>query len=394
VYVAIQNIHKMVNTRAFDSLRAVLAIYWDKSDSGADRGVDGMAWLRMIENRGGYIADQEAEGIEREAATLVGAATGVLVERTTDGLSMALGVCGIGDGDSVLCTPLGGTAALHAIRRLGARPVFVDINPNTFHLDPYCLDYVIRRHMREKASIPRVLVATDLFGMPCNYGALEEMCAAYDISLIEDMACGFGGAIGERKAGSFGRFAVASFFDADPAAEWGSDGIVFCRDEKDADVLRVMRNDSTIRRILHGEWESEPGDGQVQGVLLSERLEAVGEEAARRGVIAGWYRERLRGHAMLQEPGKGVTSAYTKMAVALRSEESRDEVMNALLAEQVPSSIYCPLPLHRRSGGEEWERVILVNAEQICRRLMLLPMNAYLSEKGVEYICGHLLGAL
>jgi dTDP-4-amino-4,6-dideoxygalactose transaminase len=348
----------------------------------------------MIENRGGYIADREAEEIEREAALQVGATTGVLVERAADGLSMVLGVCGIGDGDSVLCTPLGGTAVLHAIRRLGARPVFVDINPNTFHLDPYCLEYVLRRHLREKASIPRVLVATDLFGMPCNYGALEDVCAAHGISLIEDMACGFGGAIGERKAGSFGRFAVASFFDADPAAEWGSDGIVFCRDEKDADVLRVMRNDSTIRHILHGEWESEPGDGQVQGALLSGRLETVEEEATRRGVVAGWYRQRLRGHVILQEPGSGVIGAYTKMAVALHSEQSRDEVMNVLLAEQVPSSIYCPLPLHRRSGGDEWERVILVNAEQICRRLMLLPMNAYLSEKVVDFICGHLLRAI
>jgi dTDP-4-amino-4,6-dideoxygalactose transaminase len=96
---------------------------------------------------------------------------------------------------------------------------------------------------------------------------------------------------------------------------------------------------------------------------------------------------------ILQEPGHEVSSAYTKMAVALRSEEARDQVMNALLAEQVPSSIYCPLPLHRR-GGDEWERVILVNAEQICRRLMLLPMNPYLSEKVVDFICGHLLQAL
>jgi dTDP-4-amino-4,6-dideoxygalactose transaminase len=345
-----------------------------------------------------FIMDGEVARLERAAALTFGAEACVAVARAQDGLAMALAVCGVGDGDTVLCSPLGHSSLTAAIRALGARPMFVDINPNTFNLDPYCLDFVLRRCVREKREevpLPKALIATDLFGLPCNYGELSRLCGEYNIELVSDMGFGFGASYKDAALGSLGRFAAAAFFDNAGLGERGSEGVVFCGDGKDAEALRIMRGDGAVQEALGGVWPaSPPVENAAQNIVLQKKLERFGRDAERRRKIAGWYRKRLEGVARVQAVPEGYQSACTQFALAFKSPEERRAVMRSLSAARIPCAIYCPMPLHMRGEVACWDRVVLVNAEQACQRLLILPMHPYLSEHVVDFICDCVAGAL
>ena len=115
---------------------------------------------------------------------------------------------------------------------VGASPLFVDINPNTYTLDPYCLESTLNKLRRMGRPVPSALIATDLFGAPCNYAALEEICRSRGIAVIEDLSGAFGAEVNGRPTGSFGRFAVASFANPSPLEVGG--GAVFCQQDEDA----------------------------------------------------------------------------------------------------------------------------------------------------------------
>ena len=349
-----------------------------------------MAWLKTVDERGAMLADHDTGRLEELAAGLAGAKYCVLTESAFDGLAMAMGICGIGSGDEVLCSPLAGRHVHLALRSLEAIPVYVDINPNSLNIDPFCLDYILRKRRREKAEPPKLLVASDQFGLPCNYGELEAMCQKNGFGLIEDMESGFGGSFRGRPAGGFGRFAVASILGD---SESGSDGAVFCREPGDAETLRSLREDSGVRQVLHGLAAPDPGDGLVQGTHLEKRLMEAPKAAAQRQIIAGMYREKLKGHVRYQEAGT-CGSAYTRFAVLLKDGAEKKAVTDAFLRERIPC-IETSLAYTFSDGKKgDWGRAILANAEHIAKKLFLLPMHQYLTENVVSYICDILIAEL
>lgn len=355
-----------------------------------------MGVLQPVRGNANFILDNSVETLEQKAREYVDASHCMLVERACDGISMALGACGIGSGDEVFCTPFGHDSTLWALRKLGARPVFVDVNPNSYNMDAFCLEYVIRKRQRELKPIPRALVATDLFGLPCDYAALGQVCAQYGIHMVEDMQGAFGAWARGGKAGSWGRFAVASFFETDPGGSLGSDGAVFSSDENDDALLRILRGDGAVQQVLRGDWASgeETCRIRVQNILLEKMVEGFDRDIELRSRIAGWYTEQLQGHIGLQVAEAGFSSAWTQMAVALRNSEHRALVLDRLTAEQIPCRTFCSVPLHRRMDKGAWDRVILVNAERLCERILLLPMHPHLSKNVVEHICSIILETL
>ncbi|MDL2232658.1 DegT/DnrJ/EryC1/StrS family aminotransferase [Ruminococcaceae bacterium OttesenSCG-928-L11] len=337
-----------------------------------------------------FILNGEVDKLERQAADYMGVADCVLVDRASDGITLALKAAGVGRGDAVLCTPLGNSALIGAVRRTGGEPMFVDINPNSFTIDPYCLEYVVNKCRREKKPTPKALLATDLFGMPCHYVMLDQICSRYGIHLIADMQGSLGASVCGEKSGRFGRFAVASFFEEDSLGGLGSDGAIFCRQREDAAFLRQLRGGAEQQT-----FEKEPFavDKDAQGVLIGKKLGQFDSDAAKRRKIAGWYRDGLSEYVRVQEEREGFRSACTRFAILLPDNDSRDRVMEKLTEEHIPCTVFCPVPLHKRKEFD-WGRVILVNAEQVSRKMLLLPMHPYLSKNVVDYICRCVIDAV
>ncbi|WRS26363.1 DegT/DnrJ/EryC1/StrS family aminotransferase [Oscillospiraceae bacterium MB08-C2-2] len=348
--------------------------------------------LDSIVENGDFILGEEVAHMESRLAEKIGTAHCVSVSSGSAGLMLALLAAGVKPGDRVLCTSFSFFAVAEAISFIGATPVFVDINPNTLNMDPYCLEMVLKRHFRREEPLPRALVASDLFGLPCNLRAMEEICSRYGIQLIEDMAQSFGARIGERMAGSFGRFAVTSFYPNKPLGTFGDGGAVFCHTDEDAAMLCSLRN--------HGAQKGTPyhlhiGIGgrldTIQAAVVSCKLDFFDEEFESRQKLADYYNRQLGGKIKTQWVGADYTSGWAQFPVILESCAQREKLVTALREAQIPCHVPYPVPVHRQPAFCDLPRVSLVNAEDMSRRILSLPMHPYLTKKVVDYICSVVL---
>ncbi len=311
--------------------------------------------------------------LERRLAEFVGTKHCVLTSSGTAGLLTALRASGIRDGDGVMCTSFSFFATTEIITLAGAVPVLVDTNPNTFNIDPYCLEYVLKKCVRTRQPLPKALVAADSFGLPCDFDAIEEICARYNITLIEDMSGAFGASYKGRKTGSFGRFSVASFFPARPLGGIGDGGGVFCRNREDLKLVETLRG---ISENQHFDF--------VKASAVSEKLNCYSDELSRRQLVAARYRDNFKGFVKVQQTDDDYINAYTQFVIALLDEKQRERVIDALKEKSIPCSIlHCT---QRTRNENEWERVVLANTQQAAQRLLAIPMHPFLSVHVVDYI--------
>lgn len=319
-------------------------------------------------------AERELVRLERRLANYVGTPYCVLTSSGTAGLLTALKAVGVNDGDGVMCTSFSFFATAEIITLAGAEPVLVDINPNTFNIDPYCLEYVLKKCERTRQPLPKALIAADLFGLPCDFDAINEICKRYGIEVIEDMSGAFGASYKGKKTGNFGRFSVASFFPARPLGGIGDGGGIFCRTREDARMLEHLRGDS----------ENQPYDF-VQASIVNEKLSGYSAELSRRQLVAARYRDNLKGVVKVQLVEDEYISAYTQFVIALADEKQREAVIDALHDKHVPSSIlHCTQRAHPIE--KDWERVVLTNTQHAAQRLLAIPMHPHLSVHVIDYV--------
>ena len=329
--------------------------------------------LQPAKPMGELILRADITELEAQLCAYIGAPHCVGVLNATSGLIMALRAAGVGQGDLVLCTSFGFFAVRQVVELLGGRAILVDLNPNSWTVDPYCLEYVIGRLKREKQPLPKALVAVDLFGLPCDYTALEEICGRFNIALIEDMSQAMGGNCKGVKAGNFGRFAVTSFFPGRTLGESGG-GAVFCRTPEDARQLALMRGEEKAGETFIKQ--------SVAATLVTESLKRFDEECARRQAVAARYDKNLKGIVRLQKIGEGYQSARNQYAVLLRDKNTRDYVFEGLSQMEIPCRIYAP----EQALQGALERAVLQNAQSIADRILTLPMHPHLTGNLVEYV--------
>lgn len=318
---------------------------------------------------------RELGELEYRLAKYVGTPYCVLTTSGTAGLLTALRASGIKDGDRVMCTSFSFFATAEIIALAGAVPVLVDTNPNTFNIDDFCLEYVLKKCKRTRQPMPKALVAADLFGLPCDFDKIEKICAENNITLIEDMSGAFGASYKGRKTGSFGRFSVASFFPARPLGGIGDGGGIFCRTKEDKKL---------IASLVGGEEEKNAFDF-VEASVISEKLNSYSDELSRRQLIAARYRDNFKGYVKVQQVDEDYISAYTQFVIALENGEQREQVMEALREKRVPCSIlHCTQ--RERPAERDWERVVLANSREAAQRLLAIPMHPYLSIRVVDFI--------
>ena len=314
------------------------------------------------------LLEQGTRELEHALCRHISAEGCVLADSAETGLSLALLAAGVRPGENVMCSAFAPEYTRRSILNIGVTITQVDINPNTFNIDPFCVEYMLSKYSRNGGAMPRALIATDTFGLPCNYSALEAVCEKYGITVIEDMGDAFGATFGGSYAGSLARFAAASV--STPDSREG--GVVFCRTDADKALIEEW-----IRPIPYD------AESFVQTSYSEKWIAKTMEDMRHRASLAKIYRRELNSVCRVQQIDTVCESAYTQFAVVLPCPENKAEILDHLAKKEISCGQF------EKSGGENpgsLENIMIINAVGVRDKLITLPMNCYLTAHMAERI--------
>jgi dTDP-4-amino-4,6-dideoxygalactose transaminase len=333
-----------------------------------------------------FIMGPNGAALEQEVAAYCGISHAIGVASGTDALHLALRAAGIGEGDEVITSPFTFIATAEAISYVGARPVFVDIDPQTFNIDVDLIEAAITE--RTRAVLP-----VHLFGQPADMTPIAALCRRHGLKLVEDCAQAFGAEHGGKKSGAFGDLGCFSFFPSKNLGCFGDGGMIITDDDAAAEAVRMLRNHGSRERYHHAVIGYNSRLDDLQAVILRAKLKHIDDYNRRRRINAHRYSSRLQGSGVLPpvEDGKGlhVYHQYTILC------EARDAIQKALSSAGIASAIYYPIPLHRQEVyQEEWAGVSLPVTEDVAGKVLSLPMYPELTGEQIDRICDVVLNAV
>jgi len=325
-----------------------------------------------------YILGPNVQALEQEIATHVGVTHAVGCASGTDALHLALRALGIGPGDEVITSPFTFIGTSEAISYTGATPVFADIQPDTFNIDPSQIESAITS--RTKAVMP-----VHLYGQAADLDPILDICRRHQLRLIEDCAQSYGARYGARMTGSFGDLGCFSFYPSKNLGAFGDGGMVTTNDAALAAEVRVYRNHGSRERYHHHVIGYNSRLDELQAVILRVKLQYLEDFNARRRAIAQAYTERLAGCVVTPVEAPHRVHIYHQYTVRSRR---RDAIQEALSAAGIGSMIYYPVPLHRQEVYADLCRgQSLPVTEAVAREVLSLPIFPQMRLDQVDRVC-------
>ena len=357
----------------FIDLAAQQARIKDKIDAGIQR----------VLTHGQYILGPEVAELEEKLAAFAGAKHCITCANGTDALQIAQMAFGIGPGDEVITPGFTYIATAETVAVLGAKPVYVDIDPRTYNLDPEKLEAAITP--RTKAIIP-----VSLYGQCADFDAINAIANKHGIPVIEDAAQSFGATYKGKRSCNLSTVATTSFFPSKPLGCYGDGGAIFTNDDELAVVLRQIARHGQDRRYHHIRVGVNSRLDTLQAAILLPKLEIFAEELSLRQKVAERYTEQL-GAAGVEVPyvESHNTSSWAQYTVRM---DDRETVQAALKEQGIPTAVHYPIPLNRQPAVED-TAVSLPVGDRMAERVMSLPMHPYLSESDQAQIVTVLCGA-
>jgi UDP-2-acetamido-2-deoxy-ribo-hexuluronate aminotransferase len=342
--------------------------------------------IKRVLDHGQYIMGPEIQELEEKLAHFVGTRYAVGVASGTDALLISLMAYGVGPGDAVFTTPFTFIATGEVIQLLGAVPVFADIQPDTFNIDPEHLEAVIQKTKKEGKLNPRGIIPVDLFGQPADYDEINTLAREHHLFVLQDAAQGFGGLYKGRRACSHADAAATSFFPAKPLGCYGDGGMIFTNGEELHEKLTSIR--------IHGKGSNKYDNVRIgvngrldtlQAAVLLAKMEIFEEEIELRQTAAKRYRQGLQPPATppyVKEYNVSVWAQYSLL------HPQRDKVIAQLNRQGIPVAIYYPTPLHLQEafvhlGYREGDFPI---SEEVADRIFSIPMHPYLTQEDQDKI--------
>lgn len=327
--------------------------------------------LRRVFEHGQYILGPEVAALEDKLAGLVGARHCISCANGTDALQIALMALEVGPGDEVITPGFTYFATAEAAALLGARPVFVDIDPRTYNVDPRLLEAVITP--RTKAIIP-----VSLYGQCADFDAINAVASRHGIPVIEDAAQSFGATYKGRPSGALSTISCTSFFPTKPLGCYGDGGAIFTDDESLAKAMRQVARHGQERRYHHVRIGINSRLDTIQAAILLVKLECFAEEVELRQQVADRYARMLAGLEHVTVPyveahNKSVFAQYT-----VRTRQ-REAAIAALAEAGVPTAIHYPAPLNKQPAVRD-DSVHLPHGDLAAREVFSLPMHPYLDQ--------------
>jgi dTDP-4-amino-4,6-dideoxygalactose transaminase len=333
-----------------------------------------------------FILGPNVSAFENETATFLGVEHAVAVASGTDALHLALVAAGIKPGDEVITTPFTFIATAEAICYIGAKPVFVDIDPDTYNIDPVEI---------EKAITPatKAVIPVHLFGQPADMNAIEDICRRNGLKIIEDCAQSFGATSGKRMTGSIGIAGCFSFFPSKNLGCYGDGGMISTNSSEIAENIKVLRNHGSRVRYHHSVIGFNSRLDEIQAVILRAKLKRISSYNEGRRRVAGLYTSLLGGTGLKcpYEDGKGihVYHQYTLLS------DRRDQIISSLAESGIATAIYYPIPLHRQQVfAEDYRNLSLPVAESVAGRCFSLPVFPEMTAGQVEQVVAAVKNAL
>ena len=353
----------------FIDLQAQRARIADKIDSAIAR----------VLAHGQFIFGPEVKTFEGQLAAFGGAKHCIANANGTDALVLPLWAWGVGEGDAVFCPSFTFAATAEIAPWVQATPVFVDVLPDTYNLDPASLEAAIAGVKKAGKLNPKVVIAVDLFGQPADYPAISAICKREGLKLIADSAQGYGCTLGGKHPMHWADAATTSFFPAKPLGCYGDGGATLSNDDAETVLMRSI--------AFHG----ASGDDKyncarigmnsrldtIQAAILIEKLAIFADEIRARNEVANRYAQMLEGLVKTPNVIEGGVSTWAQYVV---EHEKRDALAAHLREAGVPTAQYYPKPLHKQTAYESFPVGAggLKVSEDIAHRVLALPMHPYL----------------
>ncbi|KZE30263.1 DegT/DnrJ/EryC1/StrS family aminotransferase [Crenobacter luteus] len=330
------------------------------------------ARIHAVLDHGQYIMGPEVAELERELAAYVGVKHAIGVADGTTALLIALMALGVTAGDEVITTPFTFIATGEMIALLGARPVFVDVDPATYNLDPAKLEAAI-------TPKTRAIMPVSLYGQCADFAAINAIAAKYNLPVIEDGAQSFGATQRGKKSGALSTIGCTSFFPSKPLGCYGDGGACFTDDDALAKKMRELRVHGQDRRYHHPVIGLNGRLDTIQAAVLLAKLPSFPAEVEAREKIGARYSALLADVARVPTLAEGNTSVYAQYTLEV---EHRDVVAGKLKELGVPTAVHYPIPLHRQPAFAHLElgEGSFPVAEAAARRVISLPMHPFLDE--------------
>lgn len=338
-----------------------------------------------------FILGKPVTELENKLAEYVGRKHCVGCGNGTDALQLALMIWGVGPGDAVFTSDFTYFASAGTSSILGATPILVDIDLNSFNISPEALEEQIKRVIAEGKLTPKVILPVDLFGQPADYDRILPIAEKYGLKILEDGAQGFGGSIRGKMACSFGDISTTSFFPAKPLGCYGDGGAVFS-DDDDVDArLRSLRaqGKSPVDKYDNREIGMNSRLDTLQAAILLPKFKAfVDYELDAVNRIAGWYTARLKDRFVTPAVPDGFYSSWAQYTILLENMEARDTMQKRMKEKGIPSMVYYPRGLHQQEAyrwmklPEEW----YPNTTEATKRVLSLPVHPYMTEEMVDEV--------
>jgi dTDP-4-amino-4,6-dideoxygalactose transaminase len=326
-----------------------------------------------------FILGPEVRELEAALAAFCGARHAVTCASGTDALLMVLMARGLGPGDAVICPSFTFCATAEVVARVGATPVFADIDAATFNIAPESAVRAVAA-ARQAGLNPCMIVPVDLFGLPADFAAINALAAAEKLFVLDDAAQAFGAMLGNRRLGTLADAAATSFFPAKPLGCYGDGGAVFTDDDDMRDILLSLRT--------HGEGADRYDNVRIgltarldtiQAAVLIEKLKIFPDEIAERNRIAQRYSQHLAEVVKVPTVPNGMTSVWAQYTIRVKA-GGRAAFASALKAQGIPTAIYYPKPLHRQEAYRHFpaDPSGLSVSDLVAEEVISLPMHSYL----------------
>lgn len=340
-----------------------------------------MARIQQVLAHGQYIMGPEIKELEDKLSAYVGVKHTITCSSGTDALLIPLLAHGVGPGDAIFTTPFTFISTAEVIQLLGATPVFVDIDPKTFNLDPNALEEAIgslNKNPRLSPLKPRGIIPVDLFGQPAAYDRINSIAEQQGMFVLEDAAQSFGATYKGKRAGSLANVAATSFFPAKPLGCYGDGGAIFTDNDELAAISRSIRvhgqgthKYENVRIGLNGRFDT------LQAAILLAKLEIFDQEIAARQQAAKRYSAELDEVVQVPYVEPDCTSVWAQYSVL---SERRDALRQQLTKAGIPTAVYYPVPLHLQRAFQPlgYRPGDFPVSEKIAATIFSLPMHPYL----------------
>ncbi len=334
--------------------------------------------IASVIDRTAFINGPDIKELESELAEFAGVKHTIACSSGSDAISLALFAMNIKPGDEVICPAFTFIATGTMIAVLGAKPIFVDVDPITFNLDPTKIEEKI-------TSKTKGIIAVSLYGQTPDFDALNKIAKKHNLWVLEDGAQSYGATYCGKRSCSMTDIATTSFFPAKPLGCYGDGGAVFTNDDEVAERLRMIRNHGQEKRYYHKMLGVNGRMDTLQAAIIRVKLKHFPEEIIMRNHVAEMYTRQLKGIVETPKILENKESVWAQYTIRL---DNRDDLRNYLSRFDIPTAVHYPMPLPRQEAfaylGQGDDYPI---SNMLSERVVSLPMHSFLTDEEITFVC-------